>query len=371
MSQKRPVERPPAPPLRRFAHRLMVTTLSASFVLNGVLPARAQSAPPVDPPAVTAPAPQEPAVAPAPAEAAAETPAPAEAPAAALADTSGGQGTSTEIVASVDEPDPKAPKEPDPAPFSGSYTRSVKLELPAFHGIAPEIAALYDSNAGWHAGEFDAGFLGVGWRLDGLSEIRRSGQRGGSPLFDASAVLSSEDVYRLDGVELNPCTDAAVSASCKTGTTFKGNFEARYENDQRIRYEAADNTWTVWKKDGTREVYRAVSTWGPGNATVPTDIAERFRWRLAEVVDTHGNTVSYAYDCETLPACWPSRIAYGPYEVLFHTETNPVPLRHATGKTVATLDRRLRSVEVKLYASRRPCGPANRSPAQDNRLKKT
>jgi YD repeat-containing protein len=93
------------------------------------------------------------------------------------------------------------------------------------------------------------------------------------------------------------------------------------------------------------------STWGPGTGTVPADIADRFRWRLAEVIDTHGNTVTYDYDCATLPACWPSRIAYGPYEVVFHSEANPTPLRHATGKTIAVLDRRLRSIEVNVVAN--------------------
>jgi RHS repeat-associated protein len=344
--------------LRRLAHRLLVTTLTASFFLNAISPVRADttSAAPAPVAATTAPAPASaptPASAPDAASTAADPAAPTDDAAAAPAPAAlVGTATTTgdTVVASVDEPDPKAAKEQDPAPFSGSYTRAVKFDLPAFHGISPNLAALYDSNAGWHAGEFDAGFLGVGWRLDGVSEIRRSGEHGGSPLFDQSAVLASADVYRLDGVELTRCLAASASPSCTTGTLEKGNFEARYEAFERIRYDETANTWTVWKKNGTKSIYRAVSTWGPGNGSVPADIADRFRWRLAEVIDTRGNTVTWSYDCATLPACWPSRIAYGPYEVVFHTEANPTPLRHATGKTVATLDRRLRSVEVNVVA---------------------
>ncbi|MDK9697047.1 MAG: FG-GAP-like repeat-containing protein [Siculibacillus sp.] len=354
MQQTPTRERPEAPPKRRLAHRLLATTLAASFFLNATLPMRAETASPVEPPAAAlAPRTGEEAGA-VPSAAGEATPlveAPSESPPAALLDTSGGDAMQqTEIVATVDDPDRKAAEEPDPAPFSGSYTRSVKLDLPAWRGIAPTLAALYDSNAGWHAGEFDAGFLGVGWRLDGLSEIRRSGPRGGSPRYDASAVPDSTDVHRLDGVELTRCTELSTSPSCTTGTPTDGDFEARYEGDERIRYDAAANSWTVWKKNGTRRIYRSVSTWAGGAGSVPADVAEHFRWRLAEVIDTHGNTVTWSYDCATLPACWPSRVAYGPYEVVFHTEANPTPLRHATGRTVATLDRRLRSIEVNVVA---------------------
>jgi len=344
--------------LRRLAHRLLVTTLSASFFVNAAAPARAQVTALAEPAGVAAPA-AAPAPHPSAPEAAPEPTPDAEAaqPAAiVVADAGTGSGTGTtqtEIIASVDEPDPKAPKEPDPAPFSGSYTRTLKLELPEFRSLTPHLGALYDSNAGWHAGEFDAGFLGIGWRLDGLSEIRRSGHRGGSPLFDASAVLASDDVYRLDGVELNRCPEGPISvgsASCSTGGADIGNFEARYENDRRIRYDVATNSWRVWDKNGTVSTYRSVQTWASGGDPVPVDIALRFRWRLAEVRDTHGNTVTWSYDCTTLPACWPSRITYGPYEVIFHGEANPTPLRQATGKTVATLDRRLRSIEVNVAA---------------------
>lgn len=179
MQPTRSPDRSGVPPLRRLAHHLMVTALSASFFVNGVVPTRAETPPTAEPAPVGAVTPPTVSETPPPSEATGSGDATAEAPAAALLDSSA--MSSTEIVATVDDPDPKAAKEPDPAPFSGSYTRSVKLDLPGFHGIEPTLAALYDSNAGWHAGEFDAGFLGVGWRLDGSSEIVRSGFRGGSP----------------------------------------------------------------------------------------------------------------------------------------------------------------------------------------------
>jgi hypothetical protein len=287
MQQTRSRERPAAPPLRRLAHRLLATVLSASLVLDGALPVRAQTTTGV---VASDTSTAMPAAAPAPVVESAPSTAPAAAPPAgdttdaAATDTAASSlatttettspATTTTVVASVDDPETKPTKEPDPAPFSGSYTRRIDLALPAFHDLTPALAAYYDSNAGWHAGELDAGFLGVGWRLQGFSEIVRSGSHGGSPLFDASAVLASKDVYRLDGVELHPCVSGGTSASCTTGTTQVGNFEPRYETDERVRYDAGTDSWTVWKKTGTRSVYRPVSTWGPGTGTVPADIAE-------------------------------------------------------------------------------------------------
>ncbi len=337
--------------LARLAHRLLAVTLAASMALQTTAPvARAETAAPL-----AATVAQDIPASPAPSEAvddpvAVDDPA-REAPAAHSAAPLG-LYSSSPVPISLDEIDPKAPKEQDPAPFSGSYTRSVRLALPAYRGLAPDLAAVYDSNGGWHAGEFDAGFLGIGWRLGGTSEIVRSGRRAGSPHFDASAVLDSSDVYRLDGIDLGRCLPSSTSPSCTTGGVEAGNFEARYEAFERLRYDATANTWTVWKKDGTRSLYRSVATWASGSGGIPADVAERFRWRLAEVHDTHGNLATWSYDCATLPVCWPSRIAYGPYEVVFHTEANPTPLRRATGKTIATLDRRLRSIEVNAAGSR-------------------
>lgn len=339
--------RPATPPPRRLARRLIATALSATFLLESALPTRAQQVADPVPAEATSPASPASTTPLLPADTGATTSTDAATSSSATTTDAAAVTTSSDIVATVEEPAPKTPAEPDPAPFSGSYTRSFGLTLPPFHGIAPKLAALYDSNGGWHAGEFDAGWIGVGWRMDGFSEIHRASAKGGSPRFDASAVLDSSDVYRLDGVEIAPCSAGTNSASCTTGTTKIGNFEARWENDQRIRYDATANSWTVWQKDGTRSVYQAVSTWASGIGSTPADVAHRFRWRLAQVIDTDGNTVTYSYDCATLPVCWPSRIAYGPYEVIFHDEANPTPLRRATGKTVATLDRRLRSIEVK------------------------
>src|SRR5512134_1077537 len=57
---------------------------------------------------------------------------------------------------------PAAPKGgPGTEPSTGSLTRTIPIEVPAFHGIEPRLALAYSSQAG-------NGFVGVAWRLGGF-----------------------------------------------------------------------------------------------------------------------------------------------------------------------------------------------------------
>lgn len=229
------------------------------------------------------------------------------------------------------------PPETNPAPFNGSYTKSIEIDVPDFHEIEPALKLVYDSNAGARAGGHDAGFVGVGWRLDGVPDVVRTTQRGGAPKFD------STDRYILNGVEITACTGGSTSPSCAAG----GTHEARYERYERIGYDSSANKWTVWSKSGTRSVFEPVSKWQtPVDTNVPVAVRDTYRWRLSQVIDTHGNTVTYTYQCTTLPACWPKTISYNGALVEFFVETNPEPLTGATGLTLAKFDKRLRSIKV-------------------------
>ena len=48
--------------------------------------------------------------------------------------------------------------------FFGSYTETIPISVPPFHGIEPKLSVTYKSAAG-------NGLLSVGWSLQGLSEI--------------------------------------------------------------------------------------------------------------------------------------------------------------------------------------------------------
>src|SRR5207249_322098 len=91
---------------------------------------------------------------------------------------------------------------------TGSYSTSIPIETPSFQGIAPHLSIEYNSQR-------DSGILGVGWDLQGLSQVRVSSATGGTPQN------TSADIFWLDGIELIPCANAptgskiADSPSCK------------------------------------------------------------------------------------------------------------------------------------------------------------
>ncbi|TCK19627.1 RHS repeat-associated protein [Ancylobacter aquaticus] len=237
-------------------------------------------------------------------------------------------------------PEPSQAK-PDKAPYNGSFTQIVDLKVPAFRGIEPDIDLVYDSSLGLRAGGFFAGYVGVGWQVSSLSDIVRISVRQGAPAFDAN------DTFALDGTPLVPCATAATNPSCASG----GTHATRVESYRRIVFAAGDNSWTVTGKDGTRSIYRPVSTWGstvPSGDTDPAKLQNQFRWLLAQVIDTHGNTVSYSYGCGILPSCWPTRITYAGVQIDFIADTVADVQTSATGRSLAIQDKRLKRIEVRV-----------------------
>ena len=236
-------------------------------------------------------------------------------------------------------PEPGQAK-PDKAPYNGSFTQVVDVKVPAFRGIEPDIDLVYNSSLGLRAGGFFAGYVGVGWQVAGLSDIVRISARQGAPAFDAN------DTFALDGTPLVPCATAATNPSCASG----GTHATRVESYRRIVFTSGDNSWTVTGKDGTRSIYRPVSTWGstvPSGDTDPDKLRNQFRWLLAQVIDTHGNTVSYSYSCGILPSCWPTQITYA-VQISFVAETVADTQSSATGRSLAIQDQRLKRIEIRV-----------------------
>ena len=273
-------------------------------------------------------------------------------PAAAEADEAGEAGEQAAAVLAADPepggfsagsnitPEPGQAK-PDKAPYNGSFTQVVDVKVPPFRGIEPDIDLVYDSSLGLRAGGFFAGYVGVGWQVSSLSDIVRISVRQGAPAFDAN------DTFALDGTPLVPCATAATNPSCASG----GTHATRVESYQRIVFAAGDNSWTVTGKDGTRSIYRPVSTWGstvPSGDTDPAMLQNQFRWLLAQVVDTHGNTVSYSYSCGILPSCWPTQITYAGVQIDFIADTVADVQTSATGRSLSIQDKRLKRIEIRV-----------------------
>ena len=196
-------------------------------------------------------------------------------------------------------PDPASPGKGGAGlePSTGSFVRTIPIDVPSFRGIEPRLALAYSSQAG-------NGFVGVGWRLGGFSVVERTRNGRGTPRFTA------EDVFVLDGQELLPCSAAAHSPGCLAG----GTHATKQESYARIRLDDSTSTWTVWARNGVRTELAPVYQASGGT----------LRWGQSRTVDAHGNVVSYEWECLE-GDCYPARVSYGPFLVTLFREATPRP----------------------------------------------
>ncbi len=201
---------------------------------------------------------------------------------------------------------------PAPSPVMGNlldHTTSVPFEVPAFHGIEPNLGLAYSSSRG-------NGLAGVGWSLTGIDQVDRVSPGRGAPRLDAS------DVFLLDGEELVP------------DTSLGGEYVTKRQRFLRIGYDASADAWSYTTPAGTRATL--AQTAGPGS--MPS------RWLLTSVTDPHGNTVRYSYSCDG-GQCYPSRITYAGAEIKLFYEPRPDVQTEAAGGLRFT-DQRLKTVAV-------------------------
>nr|WP_309795732.1 FG-GAP-like repeat-containing protein [Inquilinus ginsengisoli] len=246
---------------------------------------------------------------------------------------------------------PVLANEPPAASFNGSYTTSVPIDVPPFHGIEPKLSLVYDSSQGQKAGGLYAGFVGAGWRLSGIPDIVRASRVKGAPSFDGN-LTDTTDVFLLDGQELVPCTASAVaaaSASCRAG----GTHTTRSESYRKI--VSAGGGWQVYTPDGTRLTFVAVgkNEWAAPNYQASSNMKSGYRWLLSQVLDPHGNVVTYNYTCAA-PTCYPTLISYNGVGVYFWWPAIPggASQTRATGEGLMALGSQLRGNQI--YVNERP-----------------
>lgn len=227
----------------------------------------------------------------------------------------------------ADETDPNSPSygsfkaTEQVSPYSGTFGYSIPVQVPAFRGLEPKLALSYSSEGG-------NGILGVGWNLAGIGTIERVSPGRGTPRFDSS------DIFLLGGEELVPCVTGTVSPSCSAG----GNYATKNETYLKIRFDSAGNAWTIWGRDGTRTIFSPTLQVASGT----------LRWGQTSVIDTKGNTVNYAWSCQTGDDCYPSTISYGAYQVVFYREARPDVLTFAARDVLGKTGYRIRSIFVQL-----------------------
>lgn len=238
-------------------------------------------------------------------------------------------------------PEVEAPEEQIPeARGNGTLGYSFALDLPAYRGLGPRIALTYASSRKTKTGGLYQGWLGYGWGVSGFDVIERARPRRGVPAYDAN------DIYLLNGVELVPCVTGTVSPSCDTG----GTHATENESYLRIKQDVAANSWEITEKDGTKTVMQAVGTIANETTSTPGtddhDVNHLYRWLVTSVTDTHGNQVSFTYDCPDLPVCYPATVTYNLTTVTFHRETRPDFILMANGHTISETKERVKTIAV-------------------------
>ncbi len=104
----------------------------------------------------------------------------------------------------------------EPASFNGSFTHSIALGVPAYHGLEPKLSLRYDSNGGARAGGYWAGLAGIGFQIGGLSDIVRASA------VDGARAYTATDEFMLDGDRLVACAAGMTSPACTTGAAATG-----------------------------------------------------------------------------------------------------------------------------------------------------
>lgn len=243
--------------------------------------------------------------------------------------------------------------------WNGSYADRIDIKVPVFRGLEPNLALTYDSARGIRNIPSVGGTLGVGWSIGGLSVIERTGGTSATPSVKSGghgvpaygAASLPADGYALDGAELIECTkvsNPATSPSCLVPIQAgEIAYAARNENYERIRSNAASNTWTVTSKTGIVSMYSSLEGTNP------------FRWHLTSVTDRRGNSAKYEWACNPTFECSIAAIkmlnqaATTPYaEVLFITEARPDVITYATGKDIRAISQRIKASDVKAAGQR-------------------
>jgi RHS repeat-associated protein len=198
----------------------------------------------------------------------------------------------------------------------GTSQYSVPIEVPPGRaGMQPAIALRY-------SGTRTNGDLGVGWHIDGLSQITRcprsqSLDGAGTPVQNTVTDRFCIDGKRLEavaGVDGTPKgADGANGTEYRTLIDSFARVVSYREEDDGVQLDpwsaiarvnriiGGPDSFRVWTKDG-----RILTFGGSRDATVLSRSGRRYGWLLKRVEDRAGNTMSISYSnyAVTLPLAY-------------------------------------------------------------------
>ena len=187
---------------------------------------------------------------------------------------------------------------------TGEYQYRIPIEVPAGRaGVQPSIALVYGSRG-------RNGHVGVGWQLEGISEINRCARTFATDGYaDGVHFDDTKDAFCLDGQRLINI----VGPYGSNGTEY------RTENDSFARIISSASPgqgvtgFEVRTKDGRIRTYAP-----PPGATKTPDITVAVSWPIQEEHDRSGNAIFYSYQ---------SGLTQNPYSPYDRPTTEYFPLR--------------------------------------------
>jgi RHS repeat-associated protein len=214
--------------------------------------------------------------------------------------------------------------------YFGAYTESIPIAVPPFHGIEPKLSVAYSSAGG-------NGVLGVGWSLQGLSEIE-----------------SIDNHLELDGQWLIGCDqqsnkytgpDQFGSRSPSCYQAQFGQYSTLSETYLRIG-SGGQSQFFVWQTNGTKTTY--------------TGVSGKNKWLISQVTDTSGNTVTYNWSLAGSGSNFNAinSITYHGTVIQFYYEPRTLSETYAESGTFETMDKQLITIDVCVHAPNNttPCG---------------
>jgi len=180
--------------------------------------------------------------------------------------------------------------------FSGAATVSYPFNLPAgTGGLRPNLSLSYSS------GSVDDLHLGISeqWRFRYVTQAQQAGL--GWNLTGIDSITKNKD-----GQYFLTVGGASYKVSAEEPGTVNQTWHTSPQSFLRISHDPANwgqNEWIVTAKDGTKYFFgsnpsdKAYTLFTPPENRY-TQVQLVYRWMLTKIQDTHGNTVSFAYEPE-------------------------------------------------------------------------
>jgi RHS repeat-associated protein len=153
---------------------------------------------------------------------------------------------------------------------------------PGINGLQPNLELTYDSN-------ITNGFLGVGWRISGLSEITRcpaTWAQNGTP---APATLGNNTPFCLDGIQLK----SASGGYGLSGSTYQAEINTSSRITSQGAYVGGPAYFTVEAKNGL--IYEYGNTPDSSVEPITGGLLAYKKWALNKIRDRNGNYIQFNY----------------------------------------------------------------------------